>query len=407
MLVGLDTSGLDEHFREHAHRGTGRYISKLWSHLEKLDQSVTQVESVRPMLSSSRWSAEALVQSYLPFGKATVSRQLLFPLRLMSKSYRRFDLLHFPAHIDAPSWSVRPIAVTVLDLIPVVLSDLYAPEKYTWRFTLGRWLELQAIRNAQLIFAISQHTADDVQRVLGISQERIVVTPLGIDENFSVDPNIRGEQKESVLDRFGVPKGHPTVVYVGGIDQRKNTEGLLGAFESLCHLWQAQVNSPQPHLLLVGKIQSDGLYPRLRERIKNSPFSSLVHETGYVADGELPLLLQSCSVFLFPSLYEGFGLPPLEAMACGIPVVSSNRSCLPEVLGDAALFFDPEVPDRAAEHIRDLLLHTELYQSHRSQGFKQAKKFSWSKTAELTFQGYERFLHNPQWAYPGEVSKRA
>lgn len=379
-IIGFDRSAFDPEFRDHAIRGIGRYVSELFNAFgadaeigyfdHKISRSVAAVDKV---IDAS------------PVARRTLRQQLLYPLRLGQLPHK---LLHFPAHMDAPAWCPKPYVLTVLDLIPLVLKDLYAAEKGGMRFKFARWLEIQAIKNAALLLAISEHTKKDIVRVLGISPEKVVVTPLGVDESFfrPVAPS-----RESVLAKHGVATDRQTILYVGGIDPRKNWSGMM---ETLALVKARAIQSRQnpPQLLLAGKISKDLQYPRMMSRVSELGIADCVFPLGFVEDGDLINLLCCCDLFIFPSIYEGFGLPPLEAMAAGAPVVSSNRSSMPEVLGDAALQADPENPREFAEAAWAVLSDKHLAQRLRVAGPQQARKFTWARTAELTRQGYKLAL---------------
>jgi glycosyltransferase involved in cell wall biosynthesis len=291
--------------------------------------------------------------------------------------------------MDAPAWSPKKYILTVLDLIPLVLSDMYKADKPSWRFHFARFLEKRAIQNASLILAISHHTARDVEHYLGVPAERIVVTHLGIDESF-----FRArltEPESSVRVRYGIPEHRPIVLYVGGIDQRKNIGGLLAGFSNL----QARARDNrqvQPVLVMAGGIQRDGHYQQLLRFIKEQALEDSVVLPGFVADPDLLQLYALSAVFFFPSLYEGFGFPPLEAMAAGVPVLSSNTSSMPEVLGNAAVMYDPTDVERAGEELFQLVYSIERAAHYRRAGPEQARRFTWSKTADSTLGAYERLL---------------
>lgn len=296
-------------------------------------------------------------------------------------------MLHFPAHMDPPAFSPLPYIVSVMDLIPLVLSDLYKAVSPTWRFKLARYLELQAIRKADLILAISKSTAHDLQEYLEIPEKKIIVTPLGVEEKF-----FSAELKISEADlrsRYNIPLDRKIILYVGGIDQRKNCNKMLETFEEVCHAEKIAGNQP-PVLVMVGKIEHDRQYPKLLSMITNLDLKDDVCLTGFIPDEDLLQIFAISSVFLFLSLYEGFGLPPLEAMACGLPVVSSNTSAMPEVLADAALSVDPTDTEQAAKSILDILHNDDLTLSLREKGRLQAKQFSWQTTCKLTAEAYKK-----------------
>lgn len=391
--VGLDVRALQGAFKAHAVRGTGRYVSELNRYFSSHSNAIN-VQGFTPAdLEPEDFVTRSLesISEVLPFGKVTFKQQLCYPRRLNGAKASSFDILHFPAHIDAPSWCKKRYMVTVLDLIPLALKELYSVGKATWRYNLARWLELQAIRNAELILTISEHGAKDVQRLLNIPEEKIVVTPLGIDERFFGE-HLKGNSEELALRaKYKIPLERQIVLYVGGIDQRKNMSSLVKAFTE-CSAKVEKAKGDRPLLVIAGSVEHDLQYPALLDLINLHSIGRDTIFTGFIGDSDLMKLYQACSVFFFPSLYEGFGFTPLEAMACGAAVVSSNRSAMPEVLGSAAQFVNPEDVTQCAEALAAILMDKSLRERLSRAGPSQARKFPWSKTAELTLRAYERVL---------------
>lgn len=386
MNIGLDTSALDPNFREHASRGIGRYVRELKRFFDsqpELAQSVGYFD----YKSLGDFGAIENVLKNFPVGRRTLTQQIIYPLKLKTKL--KFDLVHFPAHMDAPAFGFNNYLLTVLDLIPLVLSDLYKPDIPSWRFKLARYLEIRAIRQAKLIIAISECTARDVHSILGIPRERIVVTPLGVDPKF-FDWKLQQSSAE-VRTRLSIPISRPIILYVGGIDQRKNFIGLLKAFKGLLEL-SRDSSENRPLLVMAGRIEQDRQYPKLVNLIKELALELDVVQTGFVEDADLMNLYRISSVFFFPSLYEGFGLTPLEAMASGLPVVSSGRSAMAEVLGDGAIAVDPEDHVTVARTLNEVLRNSELALKLRHSGPKQAAKFTWENTGRLTLEAYRSML---------------
>ena len=358
MRVGFDISGLDPNFKEHA----------------------SQWFKGPPLVNR--------VINLAPFGRQTLRQQVVYPLIIRQKT-AAFDLIHFPAHMDAPSWCTKPYVLTVLDLIPLLMRDLYETPELGYRFRLARWLECQAIKNAAHIVAISECTARDVTRVLGVPAERISVTPLGVDPHFfSISRDAR------VKARYGVAEDQPLMLYVGGIDQRKNMAGLISVFGTVC-LEQVRGGNKPPVLVMAGKVLQHKEYPGLQKMIAALPECAQVVLPGFVPEGELQELYGASDLFFFPSLYEGFGLTPLEAMAAGIPVVSSNTSAMPEVLGDGAVLVDPTDNRAAVAAVLALLRDKNSRLELSCRGIARAKQFTWSRTGDLTVQAYERAYRVP------------
>jgi glycosyltransferase involved in cell wall biosynthesis len=323
-----------------------------------------------------------------------VRQQLCYPLQLGRRGKTsEFDVLHFPAHMDAPSWSTIPYIVTVLDLIPLVCADIYQAEVPGWRFRLARWLELRAIRGAAMILAISECTARDVERLLKIPAEKIRVTPLGVDRKFFQERNVVDIKTAGAL--YGISDQRPLIGYVGGIDARKNVPQLVRIFSSLLASWTAS-DGPRPLLFIAGRIENDRNYPVLLSLIKELDIAKDIVLPGFVPDDHLRALLQSAKVFVFPSLYEGFGLPPLEAMALGVPVMAQKNSCLPEVLGDSAYWFDSQNIEASVQLLKELLKNEPFRLSKIAEGRRQAARFTWDRMSALTFSAYEEYATRVQ-----------
>jgi len=383
--VGLDRSALDPSFKAHAGRGIGRYVQELSAYLDTHKHDLVEIGAFDYKTFTLPPLVDRTLQN-LPLGRQTIRQQLFYPLQLKGK-LSEFHMLHFPAHMDAPSWSAKPYILTVLDLIPLIFRHLYESDRMGIRFKFARWLEINAIKSASLILAISECTARDVTRILGIPPERIVVTPLGVDKRFfarASEPEIR-----TVRQRLGIPEGSPVLLYVGGIDQRKNIEGLLQTFQEVIR-GCSELGYSTPRLVISGKIQNDKRYPIVLSDIKQRGLEELVVMPGYIEDVDLPALYGLASVFLFPSLYEGFGLPPLEAMAAGVPVVSSNASAMPEVIGESALLYQPERADEGARLVLEVIRNEELKKKLSIMGPERAKLFTWARTGELTIKAYEQ-----------------
>lgn len=384
--IGFDISAVDPNFKAHAARGIGRYVSEL---NRFFSAQTDHFVKVAPFKQSDLLAQSKIVKwvDKLPYGKVTLQQQLLFPL-LLGHRNNRYQAFHFPAHMDAPCWGLKRYIITVLDLIPLVLSELYSADKPNWRFHAARWLEIQAIKNSAMILAISQRTADDVQKLLGIPAEKIVITPLGVDRRFF--NNTQKIDQSELRKKYRLPPESDIILYLGGIDQRKNCKGLLQTFRRVLANSRSK-NRALPVLIMAGKIQNDRQYPNLLTQIKDLELQDFVFFPGYVPDDDLVQLFSATKVFFFPSLYEGFGLTPLEAMAGGVPVVSSNTSCMPEILGDAAVLVNPNDYETAAFEVCSLLENHERAAEYRQRGIKRASLFTWERTGTETIKAYERF----------------
>lgn len=378
--LGLDISALSPDFKEHAQRGIGRYVYELKKYFDAHPTPGLDIKQFRVEDFSAPPFIDTLV-SKLPFGKQTIRQQLVYPLGVASQAKKQFDLIHFPAHMDAPSWSLRDFIITVLDLIPFVCADLYKAS--ATRYHIARKLESRAIKNASHVITISHHSAKDIEDILGIPKEKISVTYLGVDNSF-----FEPIESLSLREKLQISHTQRIVSYVGGIDPRKNIEFLVDAFAEVVR----SIQSEPPVLVIAGSIEQDREYEKFKKAVARLGIEQHVRETGYLAEDDLRRLYRESAVFFFPSLYEGFGLPPLEALASGCPVVSSNTSSLPEVLGGAAVYVDPKNKTECVQGLLSVLEDTNLRERLNGEGPKQARKFQWERTGRETLAVYERVL---------------
>jgi glycosyltransferase involved in cell wall biosynthesis len=289
-----------------------------------------------------------------------------------------------------PGWvraSSCRLVVTLHDLIPLVLRDEYFGEGSLWGHWGVVWMaRLGLIRSADQVLTNSRHTADDATAELGIPEERITVIESGVSEAI---PALVGSDREaaSLVRRLTTRIRPGFLLYVGGDEPRKNLEGTIRAFALL----------PEPiraaHQLVITCRMS-----RLR-RAQLSAFARRLGIgrrelvlTGFVSDRELAALYRSCALFVFPSLYEGAGLPILEAMSCGAPVAASNTSSIPELLGDADATFDPTDPADIARCLERVVDDREALAHLRERSRRRVGLFTWERVAKRTVRGYERAL---------------
>ncbi len=392
FTIGVDLRPTIPGFKAHYGRGTGRYTSEVTRQLIGYsDENLSIVPLDSDQLVHQAWE-ERLVR-LSPLGKITLETQLLLPRRL---SRLDVDMVHFFSHGDAPARSKKRYIVTVLDLIPLRFAELYKADKPSWRFRLARFLELQAIRRAHGIIAISDCTKRDLVEILGVDPDRIAVTHLGVDKKFRPRTLERAELEASLsIARrgLGLELGRPILLYVGGVDPRKNSGFLLRAFKAVLQSW---VGDRKPLLCIAGDLSKERDYPKLLAEKEKLGLGDDVRELGYLSDEQLLQAYHSASLVLFPSLYEGFGLPVLEAMSCGVPVLAASNSSIPEVTGEAI----PLLPDNDlnlwVREILSILSSTERQLMLGRIGYGQSRLFSWERTARQTLDAYRLFLDLPR-----------
>lgn len=282
----------------------------------------------------------------------------------------RADVLLSP-YFAAPVRSTVPVVVTVHDLIPLLLPEY----RGDWRMQLYLRLVSAGARRARLILADSACTRADVVRVLGIPAERVRVVPLAVDARFRPLPEV---VVRAVARRYGLPDRF--LLNIGGFDARKNLPRLVEAFAEL------RRRGYPGGLAIAGRPPSapSALFPDVAGLVRRLGLEGAVHFPGLVPDADKIALYGACEVMVYPSRYEGFGLPPLEAMACGAPVVAANSSSLPEVVGDAGLTVDPLDVGALAGAIERVVNEPALRADLSRRGLAHAAAFTWEATARQT-----------------------
>lgn len=364
--------GIDARFFGPQETGIGRYVERLISHLEQQDDHNEYVVFLRAKAAdlwqpkNPRWSK--VVADYHWY---TLAEQ-----RYMPGIFRRskLDLLHVP-HFNVPLLYRGRFVVTIHDLIldqfPTERATTLEPIIFKIKFAAYQAVVRHAIRDSQAVITVSEHSKADVAKRFGLNPERIHVT------YEAVDPLPPGTTFE-VLAEHGVHQ--PYLLYVGNSYPHKNLDCFLEAVRI------ANTRGERFQVVLVGK--RDYFSQRLEQRAGELGLSNVVF-FGFASDQELTALYTNARAYFFPSLSEGFGLPPLEAMSAGTPVFAARASCLPEVLGEAAHYFDPRDPTDIAESISVALRDTLERQRLLAAGVEQLKKYSWSRMAKETLQLYE------------------
>jgi alpha-1,3-rhamnosyl/mannosyltransferase len=309
----------------------------------------------------------------------TTSRSVGYLWRIGQEARRaKVDLFFFPAlYSYFPILARLPCVVCYHDATGERLPELVFPTKLNHRL----WQLKTRLARVQTTRAmtVSQTSATDLEQILHIPRERIDVVTEAADPVFRVidDPAVSARARS----RYDIPADAALLVYVGGMNPHKNVLGLLQAMPTV------MAERPEVHLAIVGDTSGKGFaddVPKLKQFVKSIPLlEPRVHFTGYISDGELAELLSAAVALVFPSLWEGFGLPAVEAMSCGVPVLASRRGSLPEVVGDAGLFFEPEDPSAIAECVLRYLRTPELRPRLREIGLRRAQTFTWKRAAEL------------------------
>jgi glycosyltransferase involved in cell wall biosynthesis len=366
--------GIDAHSVGTGLAGNESYITNLVEALAELDSFnrytlyVTKREAIERF--HNRWP-HVTVRQTLPH-----TPLVRVPLTLAAELRRRpVDLLH--VQYTAPPFSPCAVVATIHDL-----SFEHLPQTFKRRSRVQ--LRLTVRRTAQTaarIIVPSEHTRRDICETYGIKSTRVSVTPLAAPSHFA--PVCDESEVSRVRELYGIRGDY--VLTVGSIQPRKNLARLMAAYAGL-RAARPQANLPQ--LVLVGK--RAWLYDETLSAVEKLGLSDLTVLTGYVSEADLPALYTGALCFVYPSYFEGFGLPPLEAMQCGAPVIVGNRTSLPEVVGDAGLLVDPFDEEALAEAIAQVINDAGLRARLRDRGLERARQFSWRETARLTLDAYER-----------------
>ena len=287
------------------------------------------------------------------------------------------DLVHSPNFVLPPVARAQTV-VTVHDLSFMRVPTCAQP-------SLRRYLLRvvpQAVRRADLVLADSQSTRQDVIELMGVAPDRVDVVPAGVEPRFRPinDPEILQQTRQ----RYHLGSG-PLILSLGTLEPRKNFSGLMKAFAVL------REREKIPHRLVIAGGKG-WLYEGIFETAQRLNLGDAVHFAGFVADEDLPALYNTADLFAFPTRYEGFGLPVLEAMACGIPSVTANNSCMPELVGDAALLVDSADTDGIAAAMAQALLDPLVRQRLQLAGFARARRFGWREAARKLRASYAKVL---------------
>jgi len=374
MLIGVDAR-----FFGPLGKGLGRYTQKLIENLEKIDRKNDYVVFLR----KENWDLyrpknphfQKVLANYPWY---SVTEQVAMPYKI---SQSKVDLMHFP-HFNVPIFYGGKFVVTIHDLIllqfPTLKATTLSRPMYSIKQAGYKFVIRQAVRRAKKVITVSKYTKKELVRYFGIPSEKIVVTYEACNGSQQAKASSR-----KILKRFKITK--PYLLYIGNAYPHKNLEGLIRAFKKLLKEYKLNLQ-----LVLVGK--EDYFFKRLKEEAKKLNLKSQVIFPGFVSDEELQVLYKNALLYVFPSFCEGFGLPPLEAQAQGLPVVSSNSSSLPEILEDTVEYFDPHSIDEMTKVIAKVTKDKNLQNRLKEKGLEHVKKFSWEKCARETLEVYNEAI---------------
>ncbi|GAA0116802.1 glycosyltransferase family 4 protein [Clostridium senegalense] len=295
-----------------------------------------------------------------------------FPYDLKNQN---IDLYHVPQNGIGLSSSINcKKIVTIHDLIPYIMPE-----------TVGRGYLLKFLKEmpniidtSQGIITVSEFSKRDILKFFPIDENKIFVTPLAADAKYK--PLDKIICKNILKEKYNISKKF--LLYLGGFSERKNVKSLITSFSKIYNDLDDDYN-----LVIVGSYKDESQYlVKLRDSLD---MNDKIIFTGFVPDEDLPIFYNGCEIFVYPSLYEGFGLPPLEAMNCKTPVITSNLTSIPEVVGDGGILIDPYNSDKLGDAIGNLLSNETLKNYYAEKGFERAQNFSWENTAKNTLNIYK------------------
>lgn len=364
--------------------GIGRVAYNLLAHLPAMLDEHEQILALRnPFTQNTRYDLNALAHPKLQW--VDVDTPVFSPRNLLSSARSLMgvnvspEMSHFNYYLR-PLRAPRPSITSIYDAISFVYPQYVPSFKTRLVIMLAHRL---AITASDAIITISTSAANDLKRIFPAIKHRTFVTPLAADATMRPQPDA---EIDRVRAKFNLP--NTFALYLASNKPHKNLEHLVEAW----HLLNTQHSTlSTQHLVIAG--HQDPRFPQAQQLAEKLGIAQYVKFIGEVPSDDMATLYTACTLFVFPSLYEGFGLTPLEAMACGAAVACSNASSLPEVMGDAAILFDPNDPQAIANACRRVLADETLRQTLKSAGLARAKQFTWQNTASETLKVYRQLLN--------------
>lgn len=372
MRIAIDARGINWY----KGTGIGTYTDKVLKYLLKQDK-----ENYYHIY----WSGEDYTEFQNNNAKIIMAskkhhrffEQYYFPHNLKEE---QMDIFHVPQNGIGLNENIScKKIVTIHDLIPYIMPQ-----------TVGKGYLLKFLKEVPKvldmsdgILTVSEWSKKDILRFFPIDEKKVFVAPLAADSKYV--PLNKDYCRELLASVYNITK--PYILYVGGFSARKNVKTLITAFSKIYKKFNSDIN-----LVIVGEKRDEGQL--LNEFSCNLHAASKIIFTGFAPEAHLPLLYSACEVFVYPSLYEGFGLPPLEAMSCGAPVITSNLTSIPEVVKDAGILINPYIEEELSEAIIKLVNNENLRRIYSEKALIRSKDFSWSKTAEKTLEAYKTVYEN-------------
>lgn len=397
MRIGIDASCWLNR------RGFGRYTRELVRGLLDVDQKNEYVlfldaATARDAdeLPSEKRAARVVIETSAAATRAAASDgsrslgDLWRMRRAVAKWDHKLDVFYFPAdYTYFPVKTTARVIVTKHDMTDRRVPQLLFP---SWRSRFFWEVKIRlAIHRSDLVFTVSETSRRDIIDAFGLGPERVRVIADAVDPSFVPVPD--SPERAAMLAHYGIRPGERFVLYVGGISPHKNLDTLVRAYQR----WRQSVggDGAPVSLVLVGDYVADvfhSSYPAIRRLIESAGLESSVRFTGYVPDADLRHLYSAADALVLPSFYEGFGLPVLEAMACGTAVIASDAGALPEVVSNAGLLFDPHSPEALAAVLGRVLGDDALRRDLTARGRARAAQFTWEASARAALAAFEEVV---------------
>jgi glycosyltransferase involved in cell wall biosynthesis len=359
MKIGLITNFLPS-------TGAGRYAFELFKNLKnKIDAELIFCNGFNDEFSNTK--IKNIRGWNFPVFRTSLNSYFSYPKRIPDG----YDLYHISNQFLARTAKFRsPSIITILDLVALVSKDLPFLTRYLQKKSL------KYLKNTQKIIAISEHTKRDLIDLLNIEEDKIEVIYLGFNQE-----TFKNRDKMESRKKLNLPQDKKIILHVGSEEPRKNVDGLIKAFSKL----QNKINNTL--LVRVGEKTDE-----IENLINDLNVRKKIIRNEKISEEKLSLYYNAADLFVFPSFYEGFGFPPLEAMASGTPVISSNKTSLPEVIGDAGIMIDPNNINELASKMYEVLINKKLREDMIKKGLKRAELFSWKECAKKTLKVYNEVL---------------
>jgi len=366
---------IDAHLSENKLTGIGRYLNGLITSLLKIDQNNEYFllirEGIAPSHPLSKLEAGNLKKIPVHLRGVSPCQHIVIP-KILSKV--KPGIYHHP-HFDLPLFQQYPSVITVHDVKYIRYPEYFSQKRHTKAIYMKKMLK-SSLHRSKKVIAVSKSTKKDILELFDVNEDKIVVVHHGLTNRFTEE----NHSDINVLKKYGIHSKF--ILFVGERRPHKNIVNLIKAFKILLNSVKEKLQ-----LLIIGKGYSN--YTEPEKIIVKENLNSKVVLTGFVPDNELQILYQEAEMLVLPSFYEGFGFPLIEAMTLKTPVLGSNRTSIPEIIGNAGLLFNPDNVDELATKMKLLIQNNTLKKKIITKGFQRAKQFTWQNVARQTLEIYK------------------